>query len=166
MFHYVAWLPSQFGLWELDNGTPKDKVNPTKVSDQMKHPVDRKYIITHFIIDQSLHLLCIIFISQYILTSSFTGLAVPGQDEQAEEVRVQGRDLVTRRPLRMRNGVGFVVIELQSGAAGCVKGFETCFLEVPLACLGSMAAAVQPSCPWNPQKTCYITFSMTCCPTL
>ena len=34
---------------------------------------------------------------------------------------------------------------LQSGAAGWVKGFVTCFLEVPLACLGSMAAAVQPN---------------------
>ena len=27
--------------------------------------------------------------------------------------------------------------KLQSGAAGCVKGFLTCFLEVPLPCLGS-----------------------------
>ena len=36
---------------------------------------------------------------------------------------------------------------IQSGAAGWGKGFVTCFLEVPLACLGSMAAAVQPKLP-------------------
>ena len=48
--------------------------------------------------------------------------------------------------------------EVQSGAAGCVKGFATCFLDVPPACLGSMAAAVQPSCLWNSPKTCYKTF--------
>ena len=53
---------------------------------------------------------------------------------------------------------------LQSGAAGWGKGFVTCLLEVPLACLGSMAAAVQPSCQWNSQKTCYRTFSSTCRP--
>ena len=38
---------------------------------------------------------------------------------------------------------------LQSEAPGCEKGFARCFLEVPLAYLGSMAAAVQPSCLWN-----------------
>ena len=31
----------------------------------------------------------------------------------------------------------------------------------PFACLGSMAAAVQPSCLWNSQKDCYKTFSST-----
>ena len=31
------------------------------------------------------------------------------------------------------------------GAATCSKGFVACFLYVPLACLGSMAAAVQPN---------------------
>ena len=41
-----------------------------------------------------------------------------------------------------------------------------CFLEVPFACLGSMAAAVQPSCLWNSLKTCNKTFSWTCHPTL
>ena len=45
-------------------------------------------------------------------------------------------------------------IYLQSGAAGWEKGLVTCFLEVPLACLGSMAAAVQPNCLWNSQKIC------------
>ena len=40
---------------------------------------------------------------------------------------------------------------VQSGSAGCVKGFVTSFLEVPLACLGSMATAVQHSCLWNSQ---------------
>ena len=34
-----------------------------------------------------------------------------------------------------------LLLTKQSGATGCVKGFVTCFLEVPLACLGSMAAA-------------------------
>ena len=51
---------------------------------------------------------------------------------------------------------------VQSGAAGCEKGFVTCFLTVPLACLGCMAAAVQPNCLWTSQKTFYTT----CCPRL
>ena len=38
---------------------------------------------------------------------------------------------------------------LQGGAATCSKGFVTCFLKVPLACLGSMAAAVQPNSQGN-----------------
>ena len=57
-------------------------------------------------------------------------------------------------------------VGIQSGAAGCVKSFVACFLEVRLACLGSMAASVQPSCLWNSQKTCYETFSSTCRPRL
>ena len=60
----------------------------------------------------------------------------------------------------------FLSLSVQSGAAGLGKGFVTCFLEVPLACLGSMAAAVQPSYLWNSQKTCYKTFPSTCRPTL
>ena len=31
------------------------------------------------------------------------------------------------------------------GAATCSEGFVICFLQVPLACLGSTAAAVQPN---------------------
>ena len=58
------------------------------------------------------------------------------------------------------------VRKVQSGAGGCVKGFVKCFLEVPLAWLGSMAAAVQPSCLRNSHKTCYKTFSTTCRPRL
>ena len=54
----------------------------------------------------------------------------------------------------------------KSGAAGCVNGFVTYFLEVPLACFGSMAAAVQPNCLWNSQKTLSKTFYSTCRPTL
>ena len=58
-------------------------------------------------------------------------------------------------------------IYFMSGAAGCVKGFSTCFLKVPLAGLGSMVAAVQPNCLWwNSQKSCYKTFSSTCRPRL
>ena len=33
-----------------------------------------------------------------------------------------------------------------------------------LACLGSMAAAVQPNSLWNSQKTFYKLFSTSCCP--
>ena len=54
---------------------------------------------------------------------------------------------------------------LQSGAAGYVKGFVTCFLEVPLACLGSRAAAVQPNSLGNSQKTVYKTFGTSGRPT-
>ena len=32
--------------------------------------------------------------------------------------------------------------KVQSGASGCEKGLVECFLNVPLACLGSTAAAV------------------------
>ena len=31
------------------------------------------------------------------------------------------------------------------GAATCSEGFVTCFLKVPLACLGGMEAAVEPN---------------------
>ena len=34
---------------------------------------------------------------------------------------------------------------LLGGAATCSEGFVICFLKVPLACLGSMAAAVNPT---------------------
>ena len=51
--------------------------------------------------------------------------------------------------------------ELQSGAAGCEKGLVKCLLKVPLACLGSMAAAVQHNGLCNSQKTIYNTFSTT-----
>ena len=36
---------------------------------------------------------------------------------------------------------------IQSGAAAYSEGFVKCFLKVPLACMGSMAAAVQPNGP-------------------
>ena len=38
-----------------------------------------------------------------------------------------------------------LLISVQSGVAGGVNGFVTCFLDVPLPCLGIMAAAVQPN---------------------
>ena len=41
-----------------------------------------------------------------------------------------------------------------------------CFLKVPLACLGSMAAAVQPNGLGNSQKTFYKTFGTSCRPRL
>ena len=42
---------------------------------------------------------------------------------------------------------------LQSGAVTCYKGFVLCFLIVPHACLGSIAAAVHINGLWNSQKT-------------
>ena len=53
---------------------------------------------------------------------------------------------------------------LQPGTATCSKGFVISFLKVPLACLGSMAAAVQPNGLWNSQKTFYKTFLTSCRP--
>jgi len=44
------------------------------------------------------------------------------------------------------------------GAATCSVGFVICFLKVPLACLGSMAAAVLPNSLGNSQKKVYKTF--------
>ena len=40
------------------------------------------------------------------------------------------------------------------------------FPEIPLSCLGSMAAAVQPNCLWNSLKTFHKTFYTTCRPRL
>ena len=51
-----------------------------------------------------------------------------------------------------------IALPVQSGAAGCIKGFVKCFLEVPLACLGSMTAAVQHNSLYNSQKTFHKTF--------
>ena len=45
------------------------------------------------------------------------------------------------------------VCTLLGGAATCSEGFVMCFLRVPLACLGSMAAAVQPNGLGNSQFT-------------
>ena len=56
--------------------------------------------------------------------------------------------------------------QVLGGAATCSEGFAIFFLKVPLACMGSMAAAVQPNCLWKSQKTCYKTFTSTCCPRL
>ena len=55
---------------------------------------------------------------------------------------------------------------LQSWAETCSKGFVICFLKVPLACLGSMAAAVQPNSLGNSQKTFHKTFGTSCRPIL
>ena len=53
-------------------------------------------------------------------------------------------------------------MELLGGAATCSKGFVICFLKIPLACLGSMAAAVQPN---SLGKTVYKTFGTSGRPT-
>ena len=52
------------------------------------------------------------------------------------------------------------------GVATCSEGFVLCFLKVPLAWLGSMAAAVQPDGLWNSPKTFYKTFGTSCRPRL
>ena len=53
---------------------------------------------------------------------------------------------------------------LLGGAATCSKRFVICFLKVPLACLGGMAAAVQPNSLGNSQKTVNKTFGTSCLP--
>ena len=52
-----------------------------------------------------------------------------------------------------------------SGAATCENGFVKCFLEVPLACLGSMAAALQPNSLGNSRKKVNKTFGASGRPT-
>ena len=39
----------------------------------------------------------------------------------------------------------FITMSIQFGAANCSKFFGDCFLKVALVCLGSVAAAVQPT---------------------
>ena len=56
-------------------------------------------------------------------------------------------------------------IDLLGGEATCSEGFVMCFLKVPLACLGSRAAAVQPSSLGNSQKNVYKTFGTSGRPT-
>ena len=51
------------------------------------------------------------------------------------------------------------------GAATCSEGFVICFLKVPLACLGNMAAAVQPNSLGNSQKKVNKTFGTSGRPT-
>ena len=46
---------------------------------------------------------------------------------------------------------------IQPGAATCSEGFVICFWKVTLACLGSLAAAVQPNGLGNSQKKGYKT---------
>ena len=55
---------------------------------------------------------------------------------------------------------------IQSGAAICGDSLVICFLKAPLACLGSMRAAVQPNGLGNSQKTFYNTFGISCRPRL
>ena len=55
---------------------------------------------------------------------------------------------------------------IQSGAATCKKGVLLCFLKITLACLGCMAAAVQPKRLGNSQKTFYKRSSTSCRPRL
>ena len=59
-----------------------------------------------------------------------------------------------------KGGVENMVSGMLEGAVTCGKGDVLCFLIVPLACLGSMAAAVQPNSLGNSQKT-NKTFPMT-----
>ena len=50
------------------------------------------------------------------------------------------------------------IMAILVGAATCFKGFVTCSLKIPLACLGSMAAAVKPKGLRNSQETVNKTF--------
>ena len=60
----------------------------------------------------------------------------------------------------------WVDLDIQSGAAGCGKGFVTCFLRVPqTAGLNCSCHAAQAS-TGNFQETCYKTFCSTCRPRL
>ena len=76
-------------------------------------------------------------------------------------------------PLQDRRGAGtdwtttplYLPAAILGGAATCSEGFVVCFLKVPLACLGSMAAAVQPNSPGNSQKTVNKTFGTSGRPT-
>ena len=52
--------------------------------------------------------------------------------------------LEERNPGKIQNQWSYSIIVL-GGAATCFEGFVICFLKVPLACLGSVAAAVQPN---------------------
>ena len=48
----------------------------------------------------------------------------------------------------LKQGLKYVLLtetDILGGAATCSEGFVLCFLKVPLACWGSMAAAVQPN---------------------
>ena len=49
-------------------------------------------------------------------------------------------------------------LDVLGGAATCSEGFVICFIKVPLACLGSMAIAVQPNSLGNSQKKVIKTF--------
>ena len=60
---------------------------------------------------------------------------------------------------------GCAVNKLLGGASTCSGGFVNCFLRVPFACLGSMAAVVQPNNLGNSQKTVYKTFGKSGRPT-
>ena len=59
----------------------------------------------------------------------------------------------------------FFHIFVLGGAATCSEGFLICFLRVPPACFGNMAAAVQPNDLGNFQKTVNKTFVTSGCPT-
>ena len=54
------------------------------------------------------------------------------------------------------------LIPIQSGAAACLECFVMFFLKIFLACVGSMAASVQPNGLGNSQKTCHETFGTSC----
>ena len=57
-------------------------------------------------------------------------------DEKPKKADERKDDIIAK----IRVWVLMILTKLQSGVAGCVKDVVTCFLEVPLACLGSMAA--------------------------
>ena len=73
----------------------------------------------------------------------------------------EGRKLIAGKAM-----IQYSEYYIQSGAAGSEKGFDKCFLKVLLACLGSMAAAVQLNCLGNSRNTFYKTFGTSWRPRL
>ena len=74
------------------------------------------------------------------------------------ELAPAARGGITLRTIFMPNSV-------LGGAATLSEGFVISFLKVPLACLGCMAAAVQPSGLGNSRKFVYKTFRTSGRPT-
>ena len=83
----------------------------------------------------------------------------------AYEVHNLGHFLVVLKKLPYNELTGLItelhLVRIQGYSSGHRKGFVKCFMKVLLACLGSMAAAVQPNGLGSFQKIFYKTFSMT-----
>ena len=86
------------------------------------------------------------------------------------DLQLQGVGFINAIWVVIHGSMGFCSKEASTGnilggAATCSEGFVICFLKVPLACLGSMSAAVQTNSLGNSQKTVYKTFGTSGRPT-